>query len=277
MSAVELEEETVRSSRDGEQPVASETPGGDEAHANGPIDPRAVRVGVAATSRLPSDPTITVAPAPVPVEPLRDQLAGVGILGGVPAGSPPGGNGSGTAGANGGPGRGPGEVSPGAADPSVAPMPLIDGRPVPVRLEWLDDARAVLVRGEGESATRTPVLLGQVRDQGGTAIREVVVDGWRLDLELESERRAALRERSRRATEAAGRTGPLEVHAIIPGRIVAVSVAAGDAVTAGQVLLVLEAMKMQNELRAPRDGTVERVAIAVGGTVEVGDLLMVIS
>jgi biotin carboxyl carrier protein len=108
-------------------------------------------------------------------------------------------------------------------------------------------------------------------------VREVVVDGWRIDVELESERRAALRERSRRGTEAGGRTGPLEVHAIIPGRIVAVSVEQGEQVAAGQVLLVLEAMKMQNELRAPREGTIERIAVAVGSTVEVGDLLMVIT
>ena len=70
---------------------------------------------------------------------------------------------------------------------------------------------------------------------------------------------------------------PVEVHAIIPGRIVALSVAAGDAVEAGQQLLVLEAMKMQNELRAPREGSIERIPIAVGENVEVGDLLMVIT
>ena len=52
---------------------------------------------------------------------------------------------------------------------------------------------------------------------------------------------------------------------------------AGDEVTAGQQLLVLEAMKMQNELRAPREGRVERIPIAVGDNVEVGDLLMVIT
>ena len=56
-----------------------------------------------------------------------------------------------------------------------------------------------------------------------------------------------------------------------------VSVAAGEAVTAGQQLLVVEAMKMQNELRAPRDGTVERVAVATGTTIEVGDLLLVLA
>jgi biotin carboxyl carrier protein len=51
----------------------------------------------------------------------------------------------------------------------------------------------------------------------------------------------------------------------------------GDPVGAGQQVLVLEAMKMQNELRAPRAGSVERVAVAVGENVEVGDLLMVIT
>ncbi|MEP6639101.1 MAG: biotin/lipoyl-containing protein, partial [Chloroflexota bacterium] len=70
--------------------------------------------------------------------------------------------------------------------------------------------------------------------------------------------------------------GPTEVRAIIPGRVVSVAVAAGDPVTAGQRLLAVEAMKMENELRAPRDGTVERVAAAAGETVELGDLLVVI-
>ena len=47
--------------------------------------------------------------------------------------------------------------------------------------------------------------------------------------------------------------------------------------TAGQQLLVVEAMKMQNELRAPRDGTIEQVAVGAGATIEVGDLLLVIA
>ena len=64
---------------------------------------------------------------------------------------------------------------------------------------------------------------------------------------------------------------------MIPGRVAAVAVAVGDAVTAGQTLLVVEAMKMQNELRSPRDGVVERVAVAVGETIDLGDLLVVLS
>ena len=63
----------------------------------------------------------------------------------------------------------------------------------------------------------------------------------------------------------------------MPGVVVSVSVAPGDQVVAGQQLLAVEAMKMQNELRAPRDGTIERVAVAPGRTIEVGDLLLVIT
>ena len=103
------------------------------------------------------------------------------------------------------------------------------------------------------------------------------MDGFRFEVEAESERIASLRERASRGRAASAHSGPLEVRAIIPGKVVAVSVAPGDAVTAGQQLLVVEAMKMQNELRAPRDGTISRVGIAPGVKIEVGDLLVVIS
>lgn len=122
-------------------------------------------------------------------------------------------------------------------------------------------------------------LVGRVGplDRHGRRPVEVVVDGWRFVLLVEDEARAALRERASRdrtATDAAG--GPLEIRAIIPGRIVAVAVAPGDAVEAGQTLLAVEAMKMQNELRAPRAGTVTRVPAGAGATVEVGDVLVVL-
>ena len=76
--------------------------------------------------------------------------------------------------------------------------------------------------------------------------------------------RAALRRRATRAPTRTAASGPAEIRAIIPGRVVAVRVAAGDAVEAGRRLLVVEAMKMQNELRAPRAGTVGRVAVGPG-------------
>jgi len=105
---------------------------------------------------------------------------------------------------------------------------------------------------------------------------EVVVAGWRFDLEVEDADIAEIRERATAGHEAAVHRGPTEVRAIIPGRVVAVAVVAGEAVMTGQRLLAVEAMKMENELRAPRDGTVDRVVVAVGETVELGDPLVVI-
>ena len=105
---------------------------------------------------------------------------------------------------------------------------------------------------------------------------EVVVDGWRFELEVEDERRAVLRERARRDRDDHETGGPSEIRAIIPGRVVAVGVTTGDDVAVGDRLFVLEAMKMQNELRASRAGRVTRVAVGEGQTVEAGDLLLVL-
>jgi propionyl-CoA carboxylase alpha chain len=63
----------------------------------------------------------------------------------------------------------------------------------------------------------------------------------------------------------------------MPGKILAVRVAAGDAVTKGQVLVILEAMKMEHEVTAPDDGTVESIAVEVGQQVEAGAVLVVLS
>jgi biotin carboxyl carrier protein len=147
-------------------------------------------------------------------------------------------------------------------------------------LEPSRDGRATLrwVDAHGSPA-RHHVLISPVEDQAPGAPRsvEVVVDGWRFEIEVEPEARAALREKARRDRGDAGHSGPAEVHAIIPGVVVSVAVAAGDRVEAGQQLLVVEAMKMQNELRAPRGGTVERVAVGERSTIDVGDLLVVIA
>mgnify|MGYP003194476995 CR=1 FL=1 len=60
----------------------------------------------------------------------------------------------------------------------------------------------------------------------------------------------------------------------MPGNILAVNVAAGDMVKKGQVLMVLEAMKMENEIVAPQDGTVASVNVNKGDTVNSGDVLV---
>jgi glutaconyl-CoA decarboxylase len=124
---------------------------------------------------------------------------------------------------------------------------------------------------------RPVVLAGRVTSaaRGGTPV-EVVVAGWRFEVDVEDARLADLRTRATAGRTSAAHHGPTAVRAIIPGRVVSVAVMAGDAVAAGQRLLAVEAMKMENELRAPRDGIVERVEVSVGQTVELGDSLVVI-
>jgi biotin carboxyl carrier protein len=70
--------------------------------------------------------------------------------------------------------------------------------------------------------------------------------------------------------------GPRPVIATMPGRIMRVLVAAGDRVAAGQAVVVVEAMKMENEMRAPKDGVVGEVSVQPGASVEAGTVLVVI-
>jgi biotin carboxyl carrier protein len=79
------------------------------------------------------------------------------------------------------------------------------------------------------------------------------------------------------AARAAQSTGPATIRSPIPGRVVKVLVKVGDAVAAGATAVVLEAMKMENELRAPRAGTVAAVLCAEGTTVEAGQDLITVS
>jgi biotin carboxyl carrier protein len=70
--------------------------------------------------------------------------------------------------------------------------------------------------------------------------------------------------------------GEQRITAPMPGRVVRVLVAPGDAVEARQAVVVVEAMKMENELRSPRAGRVKEVAVPAGSSVEAGRVLVVI-
>lgn len=76
---------------------------------------------------------------------------------------------------------------------------------------------------------------------------------------------------------AAGAAGAIKVNAPMPGKILAVKTSVGAAVKKGDVLLVLEAMKMENEIVAPQDGTVASVAVSVGSAVESGDVIVTLN
>jgi biotin carboxyl carrier protein len=128
-----------------------------------------------------------------------------------------------------------------------------DGYPVPRRLEPTAEDRAA-----------------------GRDRFEVTVDGWVIVVTAESADRAALRERATRMSAVSGHGGPQAVKAKIPGRVARVWVTVGAEVQQGDRLLSIEAMKMENEIRAPRAGTVSSVSVEVGDRVELGSDLAVV-
>ena len=98
----------------------------------------------------------------------------------------------------------------------------------------------------------------------------VVLDGYRFELEVRDPRRL------RRKGGGRGGEGVQTVMAPMPGKVVRVLGAPGDAVEAGQGLVVVEAMKMQNEMKAPRAGSVLSISAREGATVTAGEALATI-
>lgn len=78
--------------------------------------------------------------------------------------------------------------------------------------------------------------------------------------------------RSRRASDT-GAQGPRKITAPMPGKVVRIVAPVGTPVESGQTVLVIEAMKMQNELRAPRKGIVKKLSVSEGAAVEAGQTL----
>lgn len=99
---------------------------------------------------------------------------------------------------------------------------------------------------------------------------EISVGGTRLEFEIDDPRQW---KRSGRAT---GSEGHASITAAMPGKIVRVLVSAGDEVTPGQGILVIEAMKMQNELKSPREGRVTSIEVKQGDSVVAGQVLVTI-
>lgn len=78
-------------------------------------------------------------------------------------------------------------------------------------------------------------------------------------------------------SEKLGQDGPVELRAPMPGKVVNILVKEGDLVEENQGLIVIEAMKMQNEMRSPKAGTVQKLSVEAGITVDSGDLLVKIT
>lgn len=80
----------------------------------------------------------------------------------------------------------------------------------------------------------------------------------------------------KRRGNAVGGAGRVEIRAAMPGRVVKVLVSEGQSVSTGDGLVVLEAMKMQNEIRAPHDGTVKHLAVQQDAVVAAGSLICLV-
>lgn len=110
-----------------------------------------------------------------------------------------------------------------------------------------------------------------VKREGAKGRYVLWIDGWRFELDALDERARAIRDLS---AAAAGAQGPAPVLAPMPGLVVKVHVQVGDRVEAGQPVVVMEAMKMENELRAQAAGTVKAVHAQPGKAVEKGTVLV---
>jgi pyruvate carboxylase subunit B len=137
------------------------------------------------------------------------------------------------------------------------------------------------------------LVVGRVADVEGTPVRMVTigdsvhrvvvrrgagrgsytfwVDGYRFDAEALDERTSTIRELSNLSAKV---VGPAPLIAPMPGLIVRINVKAGDVVAQGQGLVVMEAMKMENELRAAAAGTVKHITVTTGTAVEKGAVLI---
>ncbi len=79
------------------------------------------------------------------------------------------------------------------------------------------------------------------------------------------------------AAAPSGAQGAVKIVAPMPGKILKTLATAGQAVKKGDVVVVLEAMKMENEIVAPQDGTIASVNVSVGGSVEAGEVLVTLN
>ena len=141
---------------------------------------------------------------------------------------------------------------------------MLDGRPVAVdAVEIAPNTLSILLDGQSFEINVTPSPDGKLKLQTGSQEFTAEV----IDPRAWSGRRHS-------GVEAEGRQ---QIVAPMPGKVVRLLVREGDHVEAGQGLLVVEAMKMQNEIRSPKSGAIERVLAKEGQPVNAGDVLCVVA
>jgi biotin carboxyl carrier protein len=111
----------------------------------------------------------------------------------------------------------------------------------------------------------------EIRREKEGEIQQLVVRGKKYDVTLQDARSLKSRRRA-----GPGDTGPLRLMASMPGKVVRVLAKEGDILQAGMGIVVVEAMKMQNELRSPKEGTLKKMLAREGMNVNAGDVLAIL-
>lgn len=139
----------------------------------------------------------------------------------------------------------------------------VDGRQLKAEaVQVADGIYSILIDGQSFEA--------QVESRG--SLLSVNVAGQQYTAKIHDPRQ--LKHRRGGGVEAEGRQ---QIIAPMPGKVVRVLAVSGDTVEANEGVVVIEAMKMQNEVRSPKSGTVERVLVKEGQSVNTGDILAVIA
>lgn len=147
------------------------------------------------------------------------------------------------------------------------PTAVVNGERFNVNLQAIPGTPVRLVR-IGEAVHR---LTSRRQPQNGRGAYTLDVDGFRYEVLTLDERMRAIRDLSAKSEAAAG---PAPLKAPMPGLVVRIAVAVGDLVAAGQALVVVEAMKMENELRAIVAAQVTAIRAVEGTAVEKGAVLI---
>jgi pyruvate carboxylase subunit B len=141
---------------------------------------------------------------------------------------------------------------------------LVDGRAVDVTLSGADGTPVRGLRIDAETYRL-------VAERGARGRWRLQVRGRSVEADVVDERTKAIRDRTGAGTPA---PGPRPIVAPMPGMVIAVEVVEGDVVQAGQGIVIVEAMKMENELRAAGPGRVARVHVRRGQAVEKDQVLV---
>ncbi|HVC18604.1 MAG TPA: biotin/lipoyl-containing protein [Vicinamibacterales bacterium] len=147
----------------------------------------------------------------------------------------------------------------------------VDGRARMVDAVRLDPTTLSLLFVDEGGASWTVGVAGAAPGGG----LSVSIDGTTLSAAV-SARRGAWGRRAAAAADGRGPSGPQRLVAPMPGKVVRLLVRPGDTVKARQPMIVVEAMKMENEIRSPKAGVVAEIRVAEGTSVEAGSLLAVV-